>query len=86
MNDPTLNPCNEPGPIQDTNIDYQSIISEILLLADIFSIVDNQFIDRINLIYPLIIDNTNHYNETENQIIKLIKEFKQKFESKFMIQ
>jgi len=72
--------------IQDTNIDYQSIISEILLLADIFSIVDNQFIDRINLIYPLIIDNTNHYNETENQIIKLIKEFKQKFESKFMIQ
>jgi len=21
MNDPTLNPCNEPGPIQDTNID-----------------------------------------------------------------
>jgi len=71
--------------IHDTNVDYQSIITEILLLADIFSIIDNSFVDRINLIYPLIIDNTNLYRETENQLIKLIKEFKQKFESKFMI-
>jgi len=71
--------------IQDTRVDYQSIITEILLLADIFSIIDDNFVDRINLIYPLIID-TNHYNETENHLIKLIKEFKQKFESKFMMQ
>ena len=70
--------------IRDTRVDYQSIITEILLLADIFSIIDDQFVDRINLIYPLIIDN-NLYDETENQLIKLIKEFKQKFESKFMI-
>ena len=72
--------------IQDENIDYHSIISELLLLADIFSIIDEPFIDRINLIYPLIIDNTILHNETENQLIKLIKEFKQKFESSFMIQ
>lgn len=70
--------------IQDTSIDYQLIISEILLLADIFSIMDTEFIDRINLIYPLIIDNTILHNETEHQLIKLIKEFKQKFEKKFI--
>jgi DNA polymerase III delta prime subunit len=71
--------------IQDTNVDYQSIVSEILLLADIFSIIDDQFIDRINLIYPLVIDNTILHDETENQLIKLIQEFKQKFETKFMV-
>ena len=71
--------------IQDTTIDYQSIISEILLLADMFLIMDDTFIDRINLIYPLIIDNALLHNETENQLIKLILYFKQKFESKFMI-
>ena len=70
--------------IHDTNIDYQIIISEILLLADIFEIIDNQFIDRINLIYPLVTDNTL-YDKTENQLINMVKEFKQKFETKFMI-
>lgn len=69
--------------IKDKNVDYQSIISELLLLADIFSIIDDKFIDRINLIYPLIIDNTNLHGETEKQIIKLIREFKEKFEMKF---
>jgi len=71
--------------IQNKNVDYQSIISEILLLADMFSIIDDKFIDKINLIYPLIINNTNLYNETEQQLIKLIKEFKEKFESKYSL-
>lgn len=70
--------------IKDTNVDYQSIISELLLLADIFSIIDKDFINRINLIYPLIIDNTILHDETENQLIKLIKDFKQKIESRFI--
>lgn len=78
-------PSEIPSIIQDTNVDHQSIISEILLLADIFSIIDDQFIDRINLIYPLVIDNTILHDETENQLIKLIQEFKQKFETKFMV-
>jgi DNA polymerase III delta prime subunit len=71
--------------IQDTNVDYQSIMSEILLLADIFGIIDKNLVDRINLIYPLVIDNTILYDETENQLVKLIKEFKVKFETKFGI-
>jgi DNA polymerase III delta prime subunit len=71
--------------IQDDNVDYQSIISEILLLADMFLIMDDQFIDRVNLIYPLVIDNTILHDETEEQLIKLLKEFKQKFETKFCV-
>jgi DNA polymerase III delta prime subunit len=69
--------------ISDNTIDYQAIISEILLLADIFSIMDIQLINKINIIYPLLIDSSILYNETEEQILGLIKLFKQKFEMKF---
>lgn len=69
--------------IQDTSVDYQTIISDILLLADIFGILDTTIIDRINLIYPLIVDSTILHDEVEKQTIKLILEFKQKFETKF---
>jgi DNA polymerase III delta prime subunit len=69
--------------IRDDDIDFQTIISEILLLADMFLIIDVELIDRINLIYPLIIDNLAIYDKAEEQIIKLIKEFKNKFEAIF---
>lgn len=69
--------------IRDTNVDYQAIVSEILLLSDIFSIMDNELIDKINIIYPLLIDSSILYDETEDQIIGLIKQFKQKFEMNF---
>lgn len=69
--------------IKDTNVDYQAIVSEILLLADIFSIMDIDLVKKINLIYPLLIDSSILYNETEEQILSLIKIFKQKFEMKF---
>jgi DNA polymerase III delta prime subunit len=69
--------------IHDSNIDFQTISSEILLLADIFLILDNELINKINMIYPLITDSTILYDETEEQIISLIKIFRQKFEAKF---
>jgi DNA polymerase III delta prime subunit len=69
--------------ISDNNVDYQAIVSEILLLSDIFSIVDNQLIEKINIIYPILIDSTILHYETEQQILNLVKLFKQKFETKF---
>jgi DNA polymerase III delta prime subunit len=70
--------------IQDDNVDFQAIVSEILLLSDIFSILDNELINKINLMYPLIIDSTILHDETENQILNLIKLFKRKFETRIM--
>jgi DNA polymerase III delta prime subunit len=70
--------------IQDDNVDFQAIVSEILLLSDIFSILDIELINKINLMYPLIIDSTILHDETENQILNLIKLFKRKFETKIM--
>jgi DNA polymerase III delta prime subunit len=72
--------------IQAEQADSQTIVSEILLLSDIFCIIDSSLIDRINLIYPLMVDSTILHDEIEKQLIKLIQEFKQKFESKITSQ
>jgi DNA polymerase III delta prime subunit len=69
--------------IHDTQIDFQGILSEMLLLSDMFDMLDLSIIKRINIIYPLVVDGTILHEETEKQMIKLIQEFKQKFESKF---
>lgn len=68
--------------IRDPSIDFQAIVSEILLLSDIFSIMDDELINKINLIYPLITDSTILHDETEEQMNMLIRVFKQKFETK----
>ncbi len=76
-----------PSPIstiiKDTSIDFQTIISEILLLSDIFSIMDEDIINKINLIYPLVTDSTILYDEIEAQIKNMIELFRLKFEIKF---
>ncbi len=69
--------------IKDSTIDFQTIISEILLLSDIFSIMDDEIINKINLIYPLVTDSTILYDEIENQIKNMIEVFRLKFETKF---
>lgn len=69
--------------LHDTNIDYQGILSEIVLFSDLFGILDSSLIQRINTIYPLIVDSTILYNEVENQFMYLLQECRQKFERKF---
>jgi DNA polymerase III delta prime subunit len=68
--------------IRDETVDYHAILSEILLLSDIFSILDNDIINKINIIYTLITYNTILHDEIEQQIESIIRIFKQKFETK----
>lgn len=67
--------------IDHESVDYHTVISEILLLADQFDIMDIELIERINVIYPLLAD-TSLYMEKETQMITLIREFKVKFDAK----
>lgn len=71
--------------INDTSTDFHSIVTEILLLIDLLSIMDNELINKINVIYPLINDSTFLQKETEVEIASLIRLFKQKFEAKFSV-
>ncbi len=68
--------------INNSNVDYQAIISEILLISDIFHILDRSILNNINTIYPIVSDSTILYKELNDAIIKLILEFKTKFENK----
>jgi len=70
--------------IKDEKVDYQSIMSEILLIADIFSILDNELLDLINTIYPLVNDSTILFGVIEEKLCDLINLFRLKFESKFV--
>jgi len=69
--------------IEDENADYQTIVSEILLLTERLQILDAELIDRMNLLYPLMIDQTSLLSETKRQLIRLIQECKQKIDSRF---
>ena len=68
--------------INHNNVDYQAIISEILLISDIFNILDKDILEQINILYPLISDSTILFKEINISLIKLINAFKCKFEIK----
>jgi DNA polymerase III delta prime subunit len=71
--------------IRDDHVDYHTVISEILLLADQFNIMDAELIEIINVVYPLLAD-TALYQEKERELMKLIRQFKVKFDSKLIEQ
>ena len=45
--------------------------------------MDTDIINKLNLIYPILIDSTILHTQTEEQLVQLIGLFKQKFETKF---
>jgi DNA polymerase III delta prime subunit len=76
-------PTDIPTILSNTAVDHQTIMTEILLLADLFHVMDAALLDRINLIYPLIVDSSILQEETEEQLRILLQEFKQKIDSTF---
>ena len=77
-------PDNIESIIRDSSVDIQTIISEIVLLADIFKLIDTELLTLTNIIYPIVADGTILHNEMESHVCDLIKLFKQKFEHKFV--
>ena len=56
------------------------ILTELLLLADLFCIMDQDFIEQLNELYPFITDTTYLHVETEARLCMLLREFKDKIE------
>jgi DNA polymerase III delta prime subunit len=69
--------------IKDSTIDYQTITTEIILLADMFSIMDDELVNKVNIIYPILTDNTILHEELQSRLQELICLFKRKFETRF---
>ena len=67
---------------EKSDIDYHSILMEVILISDFFSIIDKELMEYINIIYSILNDSTILQNELDIYMIKCITLFKQKFESK----
>ena len=76
-------PSEYASLLQEETVDYQTIVSELLLLSDRLHIIDEALMDRMNLLYPLMIDHTILHHETERQLILLLQECKQKIDARF---
>ncbi len=70
--------------IQEDTTDIQMILTELLLLLDMFQIIDRELMDRMNLIYSLLVDSTTLHDVMEKQLITFIREFKQKIDDAMM--
>ena len=68
--------------LRKDDIDLQTIATEIMLLADTLQVLDNELIENINIIYPLLIDSTILQEETEARLVRLLREFKQKIDER----
>lgn len=73
-------PNNLPSLIRESQMDYQMMLSELLLLAELFHVLDEPFLEKVNTIYPYITDATYLHHETEQHILSLILGFKDKIE------
>lgn len=62
--------------LNDTSVDIQNILTEILLLSQILNITDKVLLDKINTIYPLLTDATILFEEINTITINIILYFR----------
>ena len=70
--------------LRKSTMDEVGILSELLLLADHFHVLDSEIVHHINLIYPLVAETTPLRNEWERHALQLITGLKGKIEKKFV--
>ena len=74
------NPDHIKSWIKDGTTDVQLILTELFLMMDIFQLNDKALLDKLNIIYSLVIDGTILHDIIENQLIALITECSQKID------
>jgi SpoVK/Ycf46/Vps4 family AAA+-type ATPase len=70
--------------IQEDTVDVQMIVTELMLLMDMFHVIDRPLLDRMNLIYSLLVDSTTLHDIMEIQLIAFIGECKQKIDDAYL--
>jgi len=66
--------------IHEDTTDLQMILTELLLLLDMFQIIDASLMERMNLVYSMLMDSTTLHDVMETQLIRFIQECKQKID------
>lgn len=73
-------PSELPSLLHQEHVDYLVLLTEILLLADVFHVMDEDFLVHLNALYPFLTDATYLHAETEAHLVELLREFKDKIE------
>jgi MoxR-like ATPase len=73
-------PSELPALLRQPHVDYQMILTELLLLADLFHVMDQEWIEKLNALCPFITDAAYLHEETEANLCDLFREFKDKIE------
>ena len=64
------------GLLDDETIDLQGILTEILLLANVFGVLGEPMLRKINGIYPLLTDATALHGEVAEEIVEILGAFR----------
>jgi DNA polymerase III delta prime subunit len=67
--------------INSTSSDYQNLLSDILLFADYFKILDDTLILKINYIYPYLSETVCYNNIIIQKILEIMNYIRQKFDT-----
>lgn len=62
--------------LTDSTVDMQTILSEIILLAQIINVVNLELLTKINSIYPLITDGTMLYDKVDTIMRDILTTFR----------
>lgn len=73
-------PSDLPALLQQPDVDPLMLLTELLLLADFFHVMDEDFLGRLNALYPFVTDTTYLHAEIEVRMVGLLREFKDKIE------
>jgi hypothetical protein len=67
--------------VQSSDTDYTAILSEILLLANAFHMLDEGLLTQVNATYAFLADSTFSDTLLQTNTLKTLQMFRQKFES-----
>ena len=71
--------------VRSSDTDYTAILSEILLLANAFHILDEDLLAQVNATYTFLADSTFSDSLLQTNTLKTLQLFRQKFESEIPI-
>ena len=72
-------------PVQANDTDYTAILSEILLLANAFHILDEELLTQVNATYTFLADSTFSDMLLQTNTLKTLRLFREKFECEIPI-
>ena len=65
------------------NIDYQTILIELIILCQVFGIMNETILNKINTIYPILTDGTILFDELQEIMVTILQDFKASILHKF---